>query len=133
MATPVQRAALALVLVVAFADGELDTEEFKILARRIPDHPLFEGLGEDVIHEINLSIVDEMNRSSTEEMIARYGREIPPSISLQVFKLLLDMMYADGYVDRSESLAVIHIKRYLGISPAEFEDAVDRAKRRAEY
>ncbi|MGD9816612.1 MAG: tellurite resistance TerB family protein [Hyphomonadaceae bacterium] len=133
MATLVQRATLALLLTVAFADGDLDDEEFKILSRRIPDHPLFEDLSEDQVRKTNLSIIEEINRSSLADVLMRYAREIPPSISLQVFKLVLDIMYADGRVDDNEAAAVLMLKQSLGISSDEFKEAVDRAKRRAEY
>lgn len=128
MPNTTQRAILALLITVAFADGDFDVEEFKVIIHRLPDHPLFQGLSEDEIHAANLSLLDELHTSSKAAMIGRYASAVPPHLALQTFSLVLDMMYADGVVDDFEGHVVLATKNALGISKADFDAVLDRAK-----
>lgn len=133
MASAVQRATMGICMAVALEDGDFAKEEFLVIARVVSDHPIFEGLSDDDLRRLRESVLGDLEPGDLLSSVARFTQDIPPAMGLQVFKLALDVMYADGVVDDDEGMLVVRLARLLGITDADFSSAVDRAKRRSLY
>jgi len=133
MATPLQRATMGICMAVAIEDGDFAKEEFLLIARVVCDHPIFEGLSDEELRNLREAVFDDLEPGDLLSSVAHFTQDIPPAMGLQVFKLALDVMYADGIVDDDEGLLVVRLARLLGISDADFSTAAGRAKRRSLY
>jgi uncharacterized tellurite resistance protein B-like protein len=114
---------LAILFSAVTCDGELaavEHEELMALAHR---SRALKSVSVKQLADLNAKIVDRMRRSDA--MLAEACAALPEEMRLSAFTHALDLVLADGELNRDEALFLDHLSLHLELARADIERVAD--------
>lgn len=118
-----QEAFLAILLIVASADGIMALNEFKQIGRLLANHPLFTG--QDVA-ELQHRVTEKGNKiGGVHKLMSVAVNKLNGKRKQSVFVYAVDLVLADGVVTHEEERVLADLQKCLGVTDSLAKATID--------
>lgn len=117
MALEFEEAVMGIMAAVANADGRVADEEAAWWLRMRHRHPFFRDVPHDAVEDMQRRAQDTLTTTSWAEAIDAWAKDVPAEHAETIYRLALELQFADGDCSRQESKVTAHLAHALRLSP----------------
>lgn len=111
-----EAAVIGILAAVARADGRVADEELAWWQRLRSRHPLFRDLPPSVLNPLHARALEALADQPWADAVTDWARQVPRAEAETIYRLAVELQFADGESSRQESRVTVHLAHALGLS-----------------